>query len=37
MYTVPDLGYDYDALGAYISKDIMQLHHDKHHQGNVDK
>jgi Fe-Mn family superoxide dismutase len=37
MYTVPDLGYDYDALGAYISKDIMQLHHDKHHQGYVDK
>lgn len=37
MYTVPDLGYDYDALGKYISKDIMQLHHDKHHQAYVDK
>lgn len=37
MYSVPDLGYDYDALGKYISKDIMQLHHDKHHQAYVDK
>lgn len=37
MYTLPDLGYDYDALGEYISKDIMQLHHDKHHQTYVDK
>lgn len=37
MFKVPDLTYDYDALGAYISKDIMQLHHDKHHQAYVDK
>ena len=37
MFSVPDLGYDYDALGKYISKDIMQLHHDKHHQAYVDK
>ena len=37
MYTLPELGYDYDALGKYISKDIMQLHHDKHHQAYVDK
>lgn len=37
MYQVPALSYDYDALGRYISKDIMQLHHDKHHQAYVDK
>ncbi|HRN90491.1 MAG TPA: superoxide dismutase [Candidatus Saccharibacteria bacterium] len=37
MYKLPDLGYDYTALGEYISRDIMMLHHDKHHQGYVDK
>lgn len=37
MYTLPDLPYGYGDLGAYISKDIMQLHHDKHHQTYVDK
>lgn len=37
MYTLPDLPYGYDQLGKYISKDIMQLHHDKHHQMYIDK
>ncbi|MGE5310036.1 MAG: superoxide dismutase [Sphaerimonospora mesophila] len=37
MYKLPDLDYDYDALGTYISGDIMRLHHDKHHQTYVDK
>lgn len=37
MYSVPDLPYDYDQLGKYISGDIMRLHHDKHHQAYVDK
>lgn len=37
MYTVPELGYAYDALGEHISKDIMELHHSKHHQAYVDK
>ena len=37
MYQLPELGYDYGALGNYISADIMQLHHSKHHQTYVDK
>ncbi|MFZ2125915.1 MAG: superoxide dismutase [Candidatus Microsaccharimonas sp.] len=37
MFTLPALDYDYDALGPNISKDIMELHHQKHHQTYVDK
>jgi Fe-Mn family superoxide dismutase len=37
MFTLPALGYEYDALGQNISAEIMQLHHDKHHQTYVDK
>lgn len=37
MYTLPKLNYDYGQLGQYISKDIMELHHSKHHQTYVDK
>lgn len=37
MYTLPQLPYDYAALGKYISADIMKLHHGKHHQAYVDK
>ena len=36
-FTLPDLGYGYDALGTNISADIMRLHHDNHHQTYVDK
>ena len=36
-FELPDLGYDYDALGSNISADIMKLHHGKHHQTYVDK
>lgn len=31
VYTLPELDYDYGALEPYISAQIMQLHHDKHH------
>lgn len=37
MFTLPSLEYNYDAFGPYISKSIMELHHDKHHQTYVDK
>lgn len=37
MFSVPALQYDYDALKGVISADIMELHHDKHHQAYVDK
>ena len=30
--TLPDLTYDYGALEPFISGDIMELHHSKHHQ-----
>lgn len=36
MFTLPSLPYSYDALAPYISADIQQLHHDKHHQTYVD-
>lgn len=31
-FTLPDLAYDYGALEPAISGEIMQLHHQKHHQ-----
>lgn len=37
MFTVPELPYGYEALEPAISREIMQLHHDKHHQAYVDK
>lgn len=37
MHTVPELGYEYDALEPHISAAIMELHHDKHHKTYVDK
>lgn len=31
-FSLPDLPYDYGDLEPAISADIMQLHHQKHHQ-----
>lgn len=36
-FTLPDLDYQYDDLTPYISAEIMELHHSKHHQAYVDK
>ena len=37
MFSVPSLPYAYDAFEGVISAEIMQLHHDKHHQAYVGK
>lgn len=34
-YELPQLPYSYDALEPVIHKDIMELHHKKHHQAYV--
>ena len=34
-YTLPDLPYDYWALEPHISGQIIELHHDKHHNAYV--
>lgn len=34
-HTLPDLPYPYDALEPAISKEIMELHHAKHHAAYV--
>jgi superoxide dismutase, Fe-Mn family len=33
--TLPELPYEYSALEPYISAEIMELHHSKHHQAYV--
>jgi Fe-Mn family superoxide dismutase len=35
VYTLPDLPYDYAELDPFISPQIMQLHHSKHHAAYV--
>ncbi|GAA3974885.1 superoxide dismutase [Thermobifida alba] len=34
-YSLPELPYDYAALEPWISGQIMELHHDKHHAAYV--
>lgn len=36
-FTLPDLGYAFDALEPYIDAKTMELHHDKHHATYVQK
>jgi len=36
-YQLPDLPYAYDALEPHIDEETMKLHHDKHHNGYVNK
>jgi len=37
MFTLPDLGYDFDALEPHIDARTMEIHHDKHHAAYVEK
>lgn len=34
---LPELAYDYAALEPYISRETMELHHDRHHRIYVEK
>lgn len=37
VHELPSLPYGYDALEPYIDARTMQIHHDKHHAGYVEK
>lgn len=34
-YTLPELGYAYDALEPFFDKATMEIHHSKHHQAYI--
>lgn len=36
-FTLPDLGFNFNALEPYIDARTMEIHHGKHHQAYVDK
>lgn len=35
MYSLPELGYAYDALEPHLSREILELHHGAHHAAYV--
>lgn len=35
MFTLPELGYAFDALEPVIDAQTMEIHHDKHHQAYI--
>lgn len=35
MFSLPELGYSYDALEPYIDAKTMEIHYNKHHGGYV--
>jgi Fe-Mn family superoxide dismutase len=37
MFTLPELGYSFDALEPHIDAKTMEIHHDKHHATYVTK
>ncbi len=36
-YTLPELSFQHEALEPHFDKETMMIHHQKHHQGYVDK
>jgi superoxide dismutase, Fe-Mn family len=36
-FTLPELGYSFDALEPHIDAKTMEIHHDKHHAAYVEK
>ena len=34
-YTLPELGYAYDALEPFFDKETMEIHRTKHHQAYI--
>lgn len=34
-FTLPELGYAYDALEPFIDKETMEIHHSRHHQAYI--